>query len=217
MSELENLGDALRGQLHGLVSDIDPSDALWAMVEAIPEAATRPRLRDRLVRRPMRLTRRRLALTLPLPVAAVASTAAMVIGGATPSTSFGTGVTWLPNGDVNMAQIVVTHPARANAVFRRVGFPAVAIPMTDSCPYHRGFTYEVMRAHPSPVTLYERARRIDHRYVTVQAAKLIGPNRLLVAEASGTVGRVPPCASSHGHVADVPARLTTESSLPKLP
>lgn len=207
MSELEDLSGTLRAQLHALVIDLNPSDELWTRIEAIPDTEVRPRLRRR-------LTRRRLALTLPLPIAAITASAAFIFGGAAPSASFGSGVTWLPNGDVTIQQIVLTHPARANAVLRRAHFPAVVIPMTASCPYHH-FSYNLEPVHPSAVGFYSRARKIDRNYVAVQAAKVVAPNKLLVAGlARVPVGHVPPCASSRGHAAN--AAPSGGAVLPKM-
>ena len=206
MSELDSLGNALSGQLHAIVSDLNPSDELWARVDAISDRGVRPRIRER-------LTRRRLAFTLPLPLAACAGAAALVFGGAAPSASFGSGVTWLPNGDVNMRIEVLTDPARANAVFRRVHYPAVAIPMTASCRYH-GFSYLIQRVRPPVVNLYERGLKVDRHYVTVQAAKVVGHNRLLLAvKGRVPVDHVPSCASSHGNHLIV--RPRDPGSLPK--
>jgi hypothetical protein len=208
MTELEDLSGALRGQLRAMVTDLNPSEELWAKIDAIPETEARPRLRER-------LTRRRLALTLPLPVAAIAASAALVFGGAAPSASFGNGVTWLPNGDLTIQQIVLTHPARANAVLRRAHFPMVVIPMTTSCPYHR-FTYNVEPVHPPAVGFYTRPQTIDRRYVAVQAARLLAPNKLLVAGmANVAVDHVPPCASSRGQAANAARRLSG-AALPKM-
>lgn len=188
MSELEPLGEALRERLHALVGDLRPSADLLAMVDAIPEVSRRSWLRRQ-------LTKRRIALTVPVPIAAIATAALLLFGGASPTTSLGNGITWLPNGEVRMNMGEYLHIAEANADLRRHGLHGLVIePMTDACPY-RNFSY-TMGVGPWPVNLFI-PNKSWKGWVIVQAAKKIGRFDLSAA-GRFRPGHVPPCVSSHG-------------------
>lgn len=194
MSNTDHLGDALREQLHALVAEVKPSTELWASVDAIPETERRFRWRDR-------LTWRRLAVTVPVPVAAAVA-AVLAFGGATPTASLGTRITWLPNGQVRMPDVDVARVGFANSVLRRAHFPETVIPMTDSCR-DRDWSYSAEYIHPTIVNLYIPSKELK-RWVVLEAAEQVGPNELMMAVGRFRRGsHLPTCASSHGWGAGV--------------
>lgn len=192
MSELDHLGGALREQLHALVADLSPSAELWASVDAIPSAESRPRFRDR-------LTRRRIAFTVPLPIAAAVTAALLAFGGAAPTASLGSGITWLPNGEMRLPDNVLQHPVQANADIRRHHIRnLVIVPMTASCPA-RDYTYVAGYVTPPhwPVNLIQ-PKGMQKGWIVVQSGAFIGRHEDLIAAGRFRPGHVPRCASTHG-------------------
>ena len=190
MSDLDHLGGALRERLHAHVADISPSTELWASIDAIPETERRLRLRDR-------LSWRRLAVTVPVPIAAAVA-AVLAFGGATPTASLGTRITWLPNGEMRLPDDVLEHPAQANADLRRHHIKnLVIVPMTASCPV-RDYTYIASQVNPPkwPVNLIE-PKGMQKGWIVVQAGALIGGHEDLTVLGRFRPGHVPTCASTH--------------------
>jgi hypothetical protein len=191
MSESDQLGEALRERLHAHVEDVKPSAELMATVDAIPSAHTPARRRVL-----ERLKHRRIALAVPLPIAALAAVAVIVFGASDATTSPAGAIRVLPNGEVRMMLSQLQDVAAANAELRRHHIHnMVVVPMTASCPYH-DWTYTAGFLNPSPVTML-LPREIAPGYTVVLAAKDVG-HGVLVDAFNRFKGHLPTCASSHG-------------------
>jgi hypothetical protein len=192
MSEFDQLGEALRKRLHAHVEDVQPSAELMAAVDAIPSAHTPARRRVL-----ERLKHRRIALALPLPVAALVATAVIVFGASDVSTSPAGAIRVLPNGEVRMMLNQLTDVAAANAELRRHHIHnIVVIPMTASCP-DRNWTYTAGYLNPDPPVTMLSPREIAPGYTVVLAAKDVGGG-VVVDAFNRFKGKLPTCASSHG-------------------
>lgn len=192
MSEIDHLSDVLRERLHALVADIKPSDELMSSVAAIPATHGRRGLLRR-------LRRRRIAIAVPVPIAAIATAAVLMLGGATPTASLGSGITWLPNGDMRLPDSTLEHPAAANADIRRHHVHNfVVVPMTASCP-DRDFSYTAGYVTPPnwPVNLIIPKGQ-QKGWIVVQSGTLLGRHEDLTAAGRFRPGHVPRCASTHG-------------------
>ena len=191
MSDLEHLGDALREQLHALVADMNPSTELIASVDALPESHARRGLRPKLGW----LSRRRFAVALPVPVAAIAAAVVLLVGASGPTTTGASAIKALPNGDIQVALAQLSAVTAVNAELRRHHIHnMVVVPMTASCP-NRNMTYTAGGLNPAVITLTPRT--IAPGWTVVLAAKQIGPDTMLTAFGRFK-GRIPRCASSHG-------------------
>lgn len=191
MSEHDHLGVALSEQLHAAVADLNPSPELLASVAAIPGAASRPRMRDR-------LTRRTAALAIPVPVAALAAAVVAILSGANPTPSLGTGVTVLPGGAVRMRDSLLRNAAGANAALRSHHVHNIVIvPMTATCP-DRDWTYSASKVPPFTAMLFT-PRTIPKGHVSVIAEALVSPGEIVQAGSLfRRTERLPTCASTHG-------------------
>jgi len=129
MSEFDRLGEALREQLHAIVEDLQPSAELSAAVDALPSARpARPGFLGR-------LSRRRIAIAVPVPIAGMVAAAVLLFAGSGPSSSVAGGIVVLPNGSIRVSPTEIANPAAANAVLRRHHIHnVVVVPMTASCP-----------------------------------------------------------------------------------
>lgn len=191
MSEFEYLGEELREQLHALVADVGPSAQLMAQVDAIPSA------HGSRVRRALdRLSPRRLALAVPLPIAAIVTAVVLLFGGGAAPSSAGL-VTVLPDGEVRLNPTQLGNAAVANAILRRHHIHnIVVVPMNASCT-DRNWTYIAGTARPASNTLLT-PKTGAAGYVAVIAAKQVASDEILTAINRFRGGRLPTCASTHG-------------------
>lgn len=192
MSELDHLGDALRLQLHAAVDDLSPSAEMMATVDAIPSRRRPGGPLTRLGR-----GRRRIAVAISLPIAAILAAAVVLLGGSGVTPSYAGAILVLPDGEVRVTMSQIINVASANAELRshRI-FNMVVRPMTASCPEHPSMTYIGGALVPAPkITLTPRT--VARGWTVVLAAKQIAPNE--IEQALGRFkGRVPSCVSSRG-------------------
>lgn len=190
MSDLEDLGVAFRAQLHALVADLNPSAQLLESVAAIP-ASDGPPWRRRFAG----LRRRRIALVVSMPLAAIAAAVAFAIGGSAAAPSFA--VTVRPDGSVLVTVNKITGIAPANAQLRSQGIRnVVVVAMSPSCRSHFGMSYLATNAHPAPTVGLTRHRPPRGVRVVIAALR-IGPDKIEMAFGR-TRGRIPACVTSHG-------------------
>lgn len=191
MSEFEYLGEELRQQLHGVVADVTPSAELMAQVDAIPSAH-----RSGVRKAFERLSPRRLALAVPLPVAAIVAGVVLLFGGGAAPSSAGL-VTVLPNGEVRLDPTELSNAVVANAILRRHHIHnIVVVPMDASCK-DRDWTYIAGTARPASKTLLT-PRTGSAAYVSVIAAKQVAADEILTAINRFRGRRLPTCASTRG-------------------
>ena len=194
MTDLDYLGEPLREQLHTLVADVNPSAALLAAIDAIPETEGRRRF-GALRQRFAVLRRRRLSLVLPVPVAGAAVAIVALLSASNPAPSVGGAVKQLANGEVQVSIQELMNPPVANAIFRRVHLnDIVVVPLTPSCP-NRNMTYTAGEMKPSPIMFFTRNGARGWKVV-------VGAKRIAKNWAEDAVGRfrghIPTCASSRG-------------------
>jgi len=195
MSDFDRLGEEIRQQFHAAVEDLHPSAELIANVDAIPSGRGALGLFGRLGRRPGRI-----ALALPVPIAAIVAAAVFLFGGSGVTPVSARAITVLPNGEVRVQLSELGDVNAANAVFRRHHIHnMVVVPMTASCPYQKSFTYtadpSMNRPPPPLVTL--KPRGLAPGTTVVLAAKSINWHTLVTAFGSFK-GQLPTCASVYG-------------------
>jgi hypothetical protein len=192
MSDFERFSEELRQQMHAAVDDLHPSPKLVANVDAIPSGRGAIGLLGRLGRNP-----RRIALALPVPIAAIIVAAMALFGGSGVVTSYADAFRVLPNGDIRVTISELVKVTAANRELREHHISSIVVrPMSDSCPERPSMTYITTTLIPAPkITLTPRT--IERGWTTVLADTQTGPNKIV--EAIGRFkGRVPKCVSLHG-------------------
>lgn len=190
MSEFEQLGAALREQLHALVADVQPSAELLRGVEELGDEPGRPRRRARVP-----WPRGRRLIALPLPIAAIAAVLAVLVGGSAAPPSLA--VTVRSDGSVFVTINKITGVGPANAQLHSQGIRnVVVVAMSPACRVHFGMSYLATTARPAP-TIGLTRHRPPHGVRVVIAALRIGPNKIEMAFGR-TRGAIPACVTSHG-------------------
>jgi hypothetical protein len=186
----ELLGQAMRDELHALVADLNPSADLVARVEAL--ASDSASLWGRALQR---VRRRRILISVPIPLAALAATLVAVLGGGSaPVTA--RGLTILPNGAIRLSVDEEMDVAGTNAELRHYGFRNIIIvPFTASCPRNPDLQYLDEKLYPAPQITEPKAIRPG--YIRIIGARIIGKN--LVQEGFGQFkqGHAPNCLSTN--------------------
>jgi len=185
----ERLGLALRGELHALVADLNPSRGLMARVDAL--ASERTSLRGRAVQR---IRRRPILLGVPVPLAAIAATLVAVLGGGSAPVTAG-GLSRMPNGDIWITVNQEMDVTDTNAELRHYGVRSIiVVPFSASCPLQPDMNYMDEKLYPAPKIILPRAA--PRGYTWIMGARIIGKN--LVQEASAAFkDHVPNCISTH--------------------
>jgi len=172
----DELGAMLREALLASVSELEPSDRLWAEVDAYPARTVRSRSRSRRVR-----TRRFLPV-VTVGVAAIFAVVLFALGRATVSPSYA--VTVQSDGAVRVTLSELSGISGVNARLRRLGVPVVVVRIIDGCRTHVSMSYFAGAIHPAPrITLMPR--EIAKGTTVLLGAKSIGPNTVEMA-----IGRV---------------------------
>jgi predicted nuclease with RNAse H fold len=195
VSDFDHLGEQLRERLHASVEDLHPSAELLATVDALPTSA--PRARRFSLRRPSR----RIAVSVPVPLAALAAGAVLLFGSSGVSSSIAHGIVVLRNGAIRITPVLTNDPSAANALLRRHHIHNIVdVPMTASCHTHLGMTYllgydrdGLNRAPLETLTPSTSARG----YTIVIASKEVAHDSELMAVGRFR-GKLPTCVSSHG-------------------
>lgn len=177
----DELGDVLRDALRAHVRHIQPSRNLIDRVEQIGAAPGPTRLSSR----------RRLLAAIPIPIAAAIAAVIIALGGSEVTPSFA--VIAKPGGEVFVTIHDLSGVAGANAELRRLGVPAVVVPMTTNCRSRVALTYlgvrtQSVRLSPSTVP--------PHTTILL-AARQIASNKVEMAFGSVT-GTPPTCVSANG-------------------
>lgn len=194
MSDFDQLGEALREQLHAVVEDLHPTAELSAAVDALP---TQRRTRWSFLGR---LSKKRLAIAVPVPIAAVAAGAVLLFAGSGGSSIAG-GIVVLPKGSIQVFPSQLGDPAVGNAVLRRNQIHnMVVVPMTATCRYH-DWSYilgkDLIHGRYSG-SMFLTPSTASKGYTIVIAAKQLTRNYVLTAVNRFKGGKLPTCASSHG-------------------
>jgi hypothetical protein len=200
MSDFDQLGEALREQLHAIVEELHPSAELSAAVDALP---SKRRVRWAFL---ARLSRKRIAIAVPVPIAGIAAAAVLLFAGSGPSSSLAGRIVVLPNGSIRVTPTEIADPAAANAVLRQHHIHnIVVVPMTASCPYHDwnyslgGYTVGVQKKYGHTLgAMFLTPSTIPNGYTVVLAAKRVTRNSVLSAVSRFRGAELPTCASSHG-------------------
>jgi hypothetical protein len=194
MSDFDQLGEALREQLHAIAEDLHPSAELSAAVDALP---SKRRARWAFLGR---LSRKRIAIAVPVPIAGIAAAAILLFAGSgTPSNAGGLVV--LPSGSIQVFPAELSDPASANAVLRRHHIDnIVVVPMTPVCRY-QDWSYMLQRdlLHGrTEGSMFLTPSTGTKGYTTVIAVKQLTREWDLEALNRFRGGKLPTCASSHG-------------------
>jgi hypothetical protein len=195
MSDFDQLGETLREQLHAIVEDLHPSGELSAAVDAI---RSQPRARWAFLGR---LNRKRIAIAVPVPIAAIAAGAVLLFASSGPSASLAGGIKWLPKGSIQVFPAQLGDPTVANTALRRHHIVnIVVVPMTASCAYH-DWSYSLAKDKVRGLyagSIFLTPRTIAKGYTVVLASKQLTPDYELSAVNRFRGGKLPTCASSHG-------------------
>lgn len=193
MSDFEQLGEVLREQLHAIVEDLEPSAELSAAVDALP---TRHRSRWAFLGR---LSRKRIAIAVPVPIAAIAAGALLLFAGSG-GTSIAGGIVVLPKGSIQVFPAQLGDPAAGNGVLRRHHiYNIVVVPMTAACRFH-DWSYmldkDLIHGRYSG-SMFLTPSTGAKGYSIEIAAKQLTRNWVLTAVGRFKGGKLPTCASSH--------------------
>jgi hypothetical protein len=194
MSDFDQLGEALREQLHAIVEDLHPSAELSAAVDALP---SKRRARWAFLGR---LSRKRIAIAVPVPIAGIAVAAVLLFAGSgTPSIAGG--IVVLPSGSIQVFPAELSDPAVANAVLRRHHIDSiVVVPMMPACRYH-DWSYTLGKDLVDGRTAgseFLTPNTGTKGYTVVIAVKQLTRDYELEAVNRFRGGKLPTCASSHG-------------------
>jgi hypothetical protein len=191
VTEFEHLGEALRAQLHALAGDLTPSAELMAQVDAIPRSRGAGR------RGGLGVRRRRIALALPVPIAAIIAAVVFLFGGSSVAPSYAGAILVLPNGGVRVTISQIMNVASANTELRAHHIHNMVVrPMSASCPGRPSMSYAGVGLVPAPrITLTPRT--VARGWTIVIAAEQIGADKIAMAIGRFR-GRLPTCVSSHG-------------------
>lgn len=192
MSEFDHLGEELRRRLHTVMEDLNPSPELIAKVDAIPSGRGALGPLGRLGRLP-----RRIAVALPVPVAALIAAAVFLFGGSGVTPSYARAIVLLPNGDIRVTVSQIFNVTSANDELRAYHIHNMVVrPMSASCPDHPPMSYSGAFLTPAPRITFT-PRTVARGFTIVIAAERIGHGML--KEAIGRFrGPLPKCISSHG-------------------
>ena len=203
MSDFDQLGEGLRERLHAIVEDLQPSTELSAAVDAFP---TQRRGRWGWLGR---LSRKRIAIAVPVPIAGLVAAAVLLFAGSGPSSSIAGGIVVLPSGSIQVFPAELGDAKAANAVLRRHHIHNIVIvPMTAAC---RDLDWSYMLRHDvvgglTAGSMFLTPSTSAKGYVTVLASKQLTRGTELVAE-NRFRGKLPTCASSKGKPLDVGAEI----------
>jgi hypothetical protein len=194
MSDFDQLGEALREELHAVVEDLHPSAELSAAVDALP---SKPRARWAFLGR---LSRKRIAIAVPVPIAAIAAGAVLLFAGSG-APSIAGGIVVLPKGSIQVFPAELGDPAVGNAVLRRHHIHnIVVVPMTAACRY-QDWSYmlgkDLVRGRTAGSSFLTPSTAAKG-YTIVIAAKQLTRDWELEAVNRFKGGKLPTCASSHG-------------------
>jgi hypothetical protein len=199
MSDFDQLGEALGEQLHAIVEDLHPSAELSAAVDALP---SKRRARWAFLGR---LSRRRIAIAVPVPIAGIVA-AVLLLAGSGPGPSVAGGLVVLPSGSIRVTPTEIANPAAANASLRQHHIHnIVVVPMTASCAYHDwnyslgGYTLGYQKKYGRTLgAMFLTPSTIPKGYTVVLAAKQVTRESVLTAASRFRGRKLPTCASSHG-------------------
>lgn len=181
-----NLEQALRRDLHALVSDIFPSQSLVARV--LPERRSRrPRIRRR--PSPSKLS---LLVAAPVAIAGVVAAVIGVLSGPAAPPAFAVTV---DHGSVWVTVNQIAGIGGADARLEALGIPVRVVPMTAACSSQVAMSYLGMSTSNPMVKLTPAT--IPAGTTVVLAARSTGPGTVALAVGRVT-GAVPPCVSSRG-------------------
>lgn len=181
----DQLGEILRGELHALVSDIQPTARLMQQMIQPPQSG------------PRRWLRPRVAVPAFAAIAVIGAIVVLLlaIAGSRPSPVLA--FTASSGRSVRVSLNEIAGVTQANAKLRVLGHVRV-VAMTDRCKTSTaGINYLQTHERPMPHISLGRPPTDTSATTTVVAAKQTAPNRVILAIGSVT-GNVPTCVSSHG-------------------
>lgn len=185
MNDDEELGAAFADALRGLVSDVEPSEALrkWVRTELRSQPAPSSRKR--------RWSARRRLIAVLTPTAAAVAAALAVLLGAQAAPSFA--VVRVASG-VRITLNDMQGVTGANAKLRQLGVTTITVvPVKPGCESHLQLLFTGIAAHQRPMSIEIDPSQIPAGMIDVLAAKKLPDGT--IALGIGRVRSAPSCVA----------------------